>query len=93
MSDSIPPKKHSAEGWGLLFTIAVTAGSGLIGYGILKERVDTLSEQYRKHDERLDGMQRDKTIADKLEEMGKQLVRVETQLEALRDETKDRKKQ
>lgn len=89
--DSTPPKKHGAEWWALLFTIAVALASGATGYGILRERVDTLTEQERLLDKRIGDMERDKSLADKLEDVRVQLVRVESQVGSVSADVKELK--
>lgn len=77
MSESEHPR-HGKD-WALLFTIVVTLGSVAVSYGILRERVDTLSEQYRDHEKKIDEMRRDKSLSEQLEAVRIQLVRMESQ--------------
>lgn len=79
MSDSEHPKGKHSDLWGLLLTVAITAIGAAVGYGMLKERVDTLTDQYREHEKKIDDMRRDKSLSDQLEAVRMQLVRIEAQ--------------
>lgn len=89
--DSSPPKKHGAEWWALLFTIAVALASGAVSIGALKERIETLTAQYIQQQETIEQMRRDKTRDDKMDEALQRLVRVETRLDTVGSDVKELK--
>lgn len=85
MSESEHPKKpHDWHSWvGVAITVLGTWASIIASYAVLRERVNTQTEQQIDHERRIRDLEHDGKLAEEIGQLRIQVTRLEGKIEAL----------